>query len=103
MHTSEGMHVLISLERWEKTKTILASIKVELSESGTLHLKNSESQRGYLIYVARTYPAMRPYLKGLHQTLDSWRANRGKDGWKLSCREFKLMISGKGPRIVSGK
>ena len=91
VHTSEGVHVLISLERWEKTKTILASIKVELSESGTLHFKNLESWRGYLIYVARTYPAMRPYLKGLHQTLDSWRANRGKDGWKLSYRELKLI------------
>ena len=31
---------------------------------------------------------MVPYLKGIHQTLDSWRSGRSKDGWKLSPEEL---------------
>ena len=38
---------------------------------------------------------MVPYLKGIHQTLDSWRLGRNEDGWKLSCEELSdLSISG---------
>lgn len=36
----------------------------------------------FLIHVARTYPVMTPYLKGLHQTIDGWRKVRDEDGWK---------------------
>ena len=47
---------------------------------------------GYLIYVTpHTYTAMKPDLKGLHQTLDSLREYRGKDGWKLSDRDINLL------------
>jgi hypothetical protein len=38
-----------------------------------------------LIYVTRTYPAMVPFLKGIHQTLEMWRPNRDEDGWKIVC------------------
>jgi hypothetical protein len=31
---------------------------------------------------------MVPYLKGIHQMLDSWRPNRDKDKWKLSMKEI---------------
>ena len=32
-----------------------------------------ECIRGFLIYVARTFKWMTPYLKGLHMTIDVWR------------------------------
>ena len=32
-----------------------------------------ECIRGFLIYVARTFKWMTPYLKGLHLTIDVWR------------------------------
>ena len=38
---------------------------------------------------------MKPYLKGIHQTLDSWRKGRDKDGWKLSRRELLAVIEDK--------
>ena len=28
------------------------------------------------------------YLNGVHQTLDSWRKGRNKDGWRLSHKEM---------------
>ena len=84
VHTSDGVYLLVSMKRWEKTKFILDELASELNEQGSLDYKNLLSRRGFLIYVARTYVAMKPYLKGIHQTVDSWRGNQGKDGWKLS-------------------
>ena len=34
---------------------------------------------------------MVPYLKGIHQTLDSWRPYQGKDGLKLRQRDINLL------------
>ena len=33
--------------------------------------------------MAETYPTITPFLKGIHLTLDSWRANRDSEGWKV--------------------
>ncbi len=40
------------------------------------------ADRGFLVYVTRTYPAMVPYLKGLHLTIEMWRGGRDAEGWK---------------------
>ncbi|KAL7527172.1 hypothetical protein ACHAXR_001837 [Thalassiosira sp. AJA248-18] len=36
--------------------------------------------RGFLIYVARTYRWLNPYLKGLHNTIDGWRPDQNEGG-----------------------
>ena len=41
--------------------------------------KRLECIRGFLIYVARTFKWMTPYLKGLYLTIDVWREGRDKD------------------------
>jgi hypothetical protein len=41
------------------------------------------SERGFLVYVTRTYPAMVPYLKGFHLTIEMWRGGRDAEGWKI--------------------
>jgi hypothetical protein len=89
VHTSDGVYLLVSLKRWEKTKYILDELATELEERGSLDHQNLLSRRGFLIYVARTYISMKPYLKGLHQTIDSWRGNQDEDGWKLSKKAMK--------------
>jgi hypothetical protein len=33
--------------------------------------------------VAQTYTTMLPYLKGVHLTIDSWRAHRDDEGWRI--------------------
>jgi len=43
--------------------------------------KPLEKIRGFLNYVMQVYPAMIPYLRGFHGTLDSWRTNRTADGF----------------------
>jgi hypothetical protein len=58
--------------------------------------KDGESFRGFLVYVARMYKAMVPYLKGIHLSLDSWRANRDEDGWRITNTvEPRVEIMGK--------
>lgn len=87
--SDEGVDGLISDEKWQKTR---GAIK-ELVAAHNRDPKNLirawlESIRGFLIYVARTYKNMRPYLKGLHLTIDSWRPYRNDEGWKLAGREL---------------
>ena len=45
--------------------------------------KELERARGFLIYVSRTYRPFKPYLRGLHKTIDIWRPHRDQDGWKI--------------------
>jgi len=42
-----------------------------MNEEDTLEFKTLESHRGFLVYIARTYPMINPYLKGIHLSLDS--------------------------------
>ena len=89
---SKGVGVLISEKKWAKTKALLETMRTELESQGDFCHKDLESTRGFLVYVSRTYPGMVPYLKGIHLTLDTWRGNRGDDGWKLTLAEFRAKL-----------
>ena len=62
------------LKKWHE---VLSAGERELSH------KELQSDRGFLVYVTRTYPAMVPYLKGFHLTLETWRGGRDLEGWKV--------------------
>jgi hypothetical protein len=81
-----------SQERWDKAKGILSWIHSQLLSGTTIPLKPLESHRGFLIYLVRTYPAINPYLKGIHLTLDSWRPWRHDDGWKMTQAEIRAPL-----------
>ena len=63
--------MFVSNNKWEKGKAIILRITVELCEGVGLIQKHLEKDRGYLVYISRTYRSMVTYLKGIHQTLDS--------------------------------
>ncbi len=67
-----------------------------MRDSDSIEQKKLESYRGYLIYLARTYPMITPYLKGIHLMLDSWRPWRKDDGWKMSLSEIRRALQEKG-------
>lgn len=92
--TDEGVFVTVSQDKWDKCRRYIGEIVEELGSSGdnTLDFKALKRKRGFLIYVTRTYPAMVPYLKGMHQTLDSWRDNRREDGWKMTAKEIAVKM-----------
>jgi hypothetical protein len=54
-----------------------------LERDAVFDFKTLEKQRGFLVYVTRTYPALVPFLKGIHLTVDSRRKNRDFEGWKV--------------------
>lgn len=60
-----------------------------------LNHKELERKRGFLVHLAMTFETMVPFLKGLHLTLDSWRAGRKEDGWKVSQKEWNLWLNRK--------
>ena len=80
--TKNEVLVTVSQEKWDKCKRQINWIDEHSKHPGGIPFKELESIRGFLIYVTRTYPTMVPYLKGIHQTLDSWRVGRSDDGWK---------------------
>jgi len=58
-----GVCVLTSREKWSKLKSILCKWKDALAAPNPqLSHKELLSDRGFLVYVTRTYPAMVPYL-----------------------------------------
>jgi hypothetical protein len=99
--TEVDVRKMVTHERWDKTKRKLnwivqtldgergGDIAEECPGDHVPH-KPLESIRGFLVYVARTYPTMVPYLKGIHLTLDHWREGRGKDGWPLDDDGWRL-------------
>ena len=63
----------------EKTQSLIAEIADMLLDD-LVHHKRLEQIHGFLIYVARTYRWVNPYLKGIHQTLDSCMPGVCRDG-----------------------
>ena len=47
------------------------------------------------MYVVRTYPWLNPYMKGMHLTIDSWRAGRAEDGFKMMAKELQVFENSK--------
>ncbi len=70
-----GVCVLTSVEKWAKMKAILNKWWEQLVDIAAPELSHKELllDRGFLVYVTRTYPAMVPYLKGFHLTIEMWR------------------------------
>jgi hypothetical protein len=86
IHTKKyRVSAMVTEKLWIKTQTIIRRLVDEMisSRKGSeqdngsprsnqlVEHKALESDRGFLIYVSKTYPSMVPYLKGIHLTLDS--------------------------------
>ena len=66
-----GVFGTVLQDKWDKTKGIIFGLCSMLEKQGE-RFKHLDllSDRGFLIYVARTYKTMRPYLKGFNLTID---------------------------------
>ena len=78
--------VVVSEERWNKTRSIISGWykKLEKNSLAEFDTKTLMSERGFLIYISRTYKSMTTFLKGLHLTIDGWRSDRDEEGWKTA-------------------
>jgi hypothetical protein len=89
-----GVCVLTSKEKWLKMQGILEKWRLVLAEpNAKLSHKKLLSDRGFLVYVTRTYPAMVPYLKGFQLTIKMWQGSWDADGWKLKQGDDSLITS----------
>ncbi len=69
-----GVVVLTSQEKWDCMKTICEHWRVILENGDTdLDFKQLCSDREFMVYVTQAYPGMKPYLKGFHLSLETWR------------------------------
>ena len=79
-----GVVVLTSQEKWDRMKAICEHWRGILVKGDTdLDFKHLHSDRGFMVYVTQAYPGMKPYLKGFHLSLETWRGGRDSEGWKL--------------------
>lgn len=89
-----GVCVLTSDQKWKRLKDILAKWLERLERGDTqLDHKELQSDRGFCVYLTRNYPAMIPYLKGFHLTIEMWRGNRDSEGWKLPVNATEQELS----------
>jgi hypothetical protein len=65
---------------------MIAELQLLVSK-GSMPLQRLLESRGFLMYVVRTFTWLNPDMKGLHLTIDGWRAGRAADGFKLTPRE----------------
>lgn len=91
----EGLYVSVSQEKWDKVRKIVEGYQVLLMRSDQneedvmLDHKQLERDTGFLVHVFMTYDNLRPYLKGFYLTLNEWRFDRRKDGWKLERKDWE--------------
>jgi hypothetical protein len=89
----QGIYVSVSQEKWDKWKLCIGDIVKELSQTKELSQKELDRKQGFLIYMTRMYPAMVPYFEGIRPTLEMWRPNRDKAGWKGKALQEKDLLA----------
>jgi hypothetical protein len=78
-----GIGVKATQEKWDKTKAALEETLRLIDTGKPIDRKVLESVRGSLVYLQHTYPAITPYVKGFHLTIDGWRPDCDAEGWRL--------------------
>jgi hypothetical protein len=86
--------VLATQIKWLKLKAILQWLWEHHTDPEGLDHKLLEQKRGFLVHMVQTYPALNPYLKGVHGTLESWRSNRDKNGFRIPEGKKRLQEDG---------
>jgi hypothetical protein len=76
--------VLATVDKWKKLKELLGWLWTHYLDNEGINHKLLEQKRGFLVHMVQTYPALNPYLKGFHGTLDSWRKIEMKMGFVCS-------------------
>eukprot|EP00957_Ditylum_brightwellii_P086828 6608134-Ditylum_brightwellii.AAC.2 len=79
--------VKIVLGWWETWQDAKANKKPAMYNHKVL-----EKVRGFAIYMGEISPMIKPYLKGVNLTLESWWQSRNSEGWKMTDMEWEAHI-----------
>jgi hypothetical protein len=91
----DGLYVTVSQDKWDKVRGILKRYMAAITEpedgKGDVWLEKKTLERdvGFLVHVFMTYSNLRPFLKGFYLTLNGWRSDRNKEGWKRKASEME--------------
>ena len=82
-HTSnKEVAITVTHNKWEKTRSLVQEMEILMREDRVPH-KWLECIRGLLLYVARNFKWMAPYLKVMHLTIDGQREVCDKYFYKI--------------------
>ena len=77
---------MVSQAKWNKGKNLLFQVR---DSAGTpehptpISHKLLEQARGFFNHLEITCEVIPPFLRGFHNSIDGWRDNRDKEGWKM--------------------
>ena len=86
-----GLFVTISEKKWMRGKELVKSLldKFETPDDRPLlSHKELERKTGFLVHLSMTYSDMKPFIRGLYLTMNSWRRGRDSNGWKAAKANF---------------
>jgi len=86
----------ISVEKWKRVQSIIGKWKDlcdahSVDESWNVNRKELEKDIVLFMHVTMTYDNLTPYLKGFYLTLNLWRGQRNKEGWKKGLEDWRGM------------
>jgi hypothetical protein len=79
----KGVYMFVAQDKGDKAKALVEEVIGMIKmDPDRLNHDRLEQVRGFLQYVTQTYSGMMPYIIGFHLTIDGWRDNRLKSGWR---------------------
>ena len=86
-----GLAFSVTQAKWDKMKSCVGELETMLdTDPSRMDRGRLEEIRGFLIYTARTFDWLNPYLKGLHLTIDGWRPDRDAEGYRIRPKASSL-------------
>ncbi|GFH49897.1 hypothetical protein CTEN210_06373 [Chaetoceros tenuissimus] len=93
---NDGVYVFATHAKWNKARDIIFKWKLKLGKLVSINASYDELEAdvGFLVHMSRTYPKTFPYLKGFYNSLNGWRYDRNRDGWKMTEKAWLEMQAG---------
>ena len=91
-----GLFQTVSEKKWNKAKEMISDLLSKFENSYDrvdLNHKDLERKTGFLVHLSMVFGEIAPFLKGFYLTLNSWRAGRSAEGWKLSARDYEYWMT----------
>lgn len=97
--TPRSISKSVSEEKWQKGIDIVNRLDLLITSDTIgrpmLNRKLLERETGFLNHLAMTFENLLPYLKGFYLTLNSWRAGRDAEDWKVSDKRWIQILEEK--------
>jgi hypothetical protein len=82
IYTDQGMdRRFLAQKKWDKARDRIEWLQGFIGSGKPFPYKPFLSWTGYMTHIALTYDFLRPYMKGVYLTANSWRQGRDAEGW----------------------